>query len=538
MRRVLLGGLGIALGVFVRPAAAQDFPAAARPDPVTRAARLGRPVATPDTPPANSGVTPVGLLTRSPMAAPVVQPAPVGSPVPVAGPIPMVMPPGYGVAPAYPLTAPRVVGSDPSVTMIRDAAPVAGAPADPNGVVVIPPVGPADLGGVCPVPLLDTPAYGAAPGAAPRFPALSRLMGCTHDRWWLGGEYLGWWTRSTQLPVLAATGPIPASLADPVTTPVPVLSGSFGQTLHGGARFSGGWWFSDDQRRGIDTRFLFLFRNGTGFTTNSAQFPVLGRPFFNVNDPVGPLTDVIGAPGRSSGGLAVHLDNSLWGAEVNYRRFLAGNPCFRLDGLVGYRYLNFSETLTITETGIVDPNNPMLAAGRAPFATATDRFRTENNFHGGQVGLTAEARRGRWFVNGRGSIAFGTVFQTAEIAGGQTQAFPNGTAGQFAGGLLALPGANIGTFNQSKFAVLPEVGLNLGYHVTPNMRVFVGYNFLYLSSVLRPANVIDPMVDASRVPNFLPNPAPVLAGVPRPSPQFNTTDFWAQGISFGLQWTW
>src|SRR6185295_4617548 len=50
MRRVLLGGLGIALGVFVRPAVAQDWPprpasVQSAPKSAERGARLGRPVA-------------------------------------------------------------------------------------------------------------------------------------------------------------------------------------------------------------------------------------------------------------------------------------------------------------------------------------------------------------------------------------------------------------------------------------------------------------------------------------------------------------
>ena len=67
----------------------------------------------------------------------------------------------------------------------------------------------------------------------------------------------------------------------------------------------------------------------------------------------------------------------------------------------------------------------------------------------------------------------------------------------------------------------------------------MGYNFLYLSSVLRPAGTIDPVIDAARIPNFpLPNSPAILPGTPRPEPQFRTTDFWAQGINFGIQWTW
>jgi len=532
MRRVLLGGLGIALGVFVRPAAAQDFPGRPAPtDPPVRAARLGRPVAVPDAvpghPTAPGAVIPVaGMVARGQVPPPIML---IGDPAPGVpySPLPAVGPPGMVLGPP-----PGSHGPAPTVTMIRD--PYA---AGPGAIVGVPTGVPGDLA-ACPQPGLDAPLVGGAPARAPAFPALSRLLACGGgNRTWVGAEYLAWWTRSTALPVLAATGPVPAGPDDLVVTNVPILQGSFGETLHTGLRVSGGMWFTEEQRRGVDARMFFLFRNGTGFSTNSASFPVLGRPFFNLNNPVGLLTDVISTPGRSVGGIAVHLENSLWGAEVNYRRFLAGNPCARLDGLVGFRYMNFKEQLSITESGLLDPSSPLIAAGRAPFASATDTFRTENNFYGGQIGLTGEVRRGRWFVDTRASIAFGSVTQTAQISGSQQQVFASGINVPAVGGLLAQPGANIGTFTQSKFAVMPEVGVNLGYHITPNLRVFGGYNFLYLSSVLRPANVIDPFIDSARVPNFLADPGTPVAGLARPSPQFRTTDFWAQGVSFGLQWT-
>jgi hypothetical protein len=567
MRRVLLGGLGVALGVIGRPALAQDFPgSSARPNPSTRAATLGVPVraatlgvpvAVPAAAPPGAVVTPAGLIARgqvTPASVPVSQPIPMPSLPPGAIPLgPPMYVDGPAPAPVVGLPAPRSLNT-PSLTEIRGGPVTGGVPPTPvpstggapsggmtsvfgSGVpTLVPPVGPDDCGTGMPCPEDQFCPAPACP--APRLP-MSRLfgLGCA-DRHWFGAEYLAWWTRSTQLPALVTTSlPADAGILGAATT-VPILQGPLGQTLHGGARFSGGWWFSDDQRRGVDARFMFLFRNGTSFAANTDAFPLLARPFFNVNTPVGPFSEVVAAPGLATGGVVVNLQNSLWGADVNYRRFLAGTPAFRLDGLAGFRYLNFKEELGITETFIRTPGSPMDVGVPALAGTITDRFRTENNFYGGQVGLTGEIRRGRWFVDSRASIAFGTVNQSAQISGGQALAFPNGVA-QYPGGLLAVPGANIGTFTQNKFAVLPEVGVNLGYHVTPNFRVFVGYNFLYLSSVLRPAGAIDPAVDAARIPNFpLPGSPTPLPGAAHPSPQFRTTDFWAQGISFGMQWTW
>ena len=507
MRRILLGGLGLALGVFARPAFAQE--------PISRAARLGVPVAVPE---ANPEITPAGLLDRKPL---------FGSPsAPSGAPTTFIAAP----QPGSPLGVPRAFGTAPNLTEIR--GPVTGgvpvSPGVPMGAPVPMSVVPSMVPEGCPVEMMGAP---AATG-------VGRLAACNNPRWYVGAEYLGWWTKSTQLPTLV-TSSLPADngiIGRPTT--ISVLDGSFGQTLHGGARFSGGWWFSDEQYRGLDWRFLFLFSNGNSFATNTNSYPVLARPFFNTNNPVGPFSEIVGAPGLANGGVVVNLDNSLWGAELNYRRFIAGNGCARLDGIAGFRYLNFTENLGITESFVRTTDSPMSIGTPATSGIVQDNFRAVNNFYGGQVGLTGEVRRGKWFVNGRSSIALGTVHQSATIGGGQALTFANGTVGQYQGGLLALPGGNIGTFSQNKFAVLPEMGLNLGYHVTPHLRAFVGYNFLYLSNVLRASGTIDQNVDAARIPNF-PVPGTTAPQFPvHPAPQFHTTDFWAQGVSFGLQWSW
>src|SRR5262249_11091287 len=145
------------------------------------------------------------------------------------------------------------------------------------------------------------------------------------------------------------------------------------------------------------------------------------------SNPAGPFPpDLVGLPNVFAGGINVQLENSVWGGGVNYRRNLyGGDPCAPrrpIDGPGGHRDPDLQESLQITEVGqILDPT---VQGARAPLAMATDRFRTVNNFHGGQIGLIGEFRRGRWSVDSRASIAFGTVSQTAEIAGGQVQAFP------------------------------------------------------------------------------------------------------------------
>ena len=95
------------------------------------------------------------------------------------------------------------------------------------------------------------------------------------------------------------------------------------------------------------------------------------------------------------------------------------------------------------------------------------------------------------------------------------------------GGLLALP-SNIGRFSRDRFGLIPEVNLNVGYQLTDHLRLFVGYDILYWSNVVRPGDQI------SRSINPTQQLGGTLMGVAAPLPQFHTTDFWAQGVSLGL----
>ena len=124
---------------------------------------------------------------------------------------------------------------------------------------------------------------------------------------------------------------------------------------------------------------------------------------------------------------------------------------------------------------------------------------------------------------------------------GQSVAVPLGLPLQppqfFDGGVLGQP-TNSGRTIRSEFAVLPEAVIKLGYRFRDRSRFYVGYNFLYLSSVLRPGDQIDPGLDVNRIPNFpLPGTIPRLATV-RPGVPLKDSDVFVQGISFSLQWKW
>src|SRR5207244_9488477 len=111
---------------------------------------------------------------------------------------------------------------------------------------------------------------------------------------------------------------------------------------------------------------------------------------------------------------------------------------------------------------------------------------------------------------------------------------PNGTVASAIGGTLALA-SNFGPSTRNEFAVVPEVGVNVGARLNGNVRLFAGYSFLYWSNVVRPGDQVDRVVNANLIP--------VRSDGTRmgPSAPVNTlrgSDFWAHGINLGMQVIW
>lgn len=533
MRRILLGGLGIALGVFTSPALAQQ---PTSPNAPNRGAAFGRPTAVSEFAPPDSGVTPVGLFRNGPpRTTTTVVNAPVsggfGAPTPVIS-----SPPGAPMmTPPAPVGVPRpVAGTPPMVTETRDAIGRV-----PGSAVVVPSVGPDPF--ECPDPGLDEPLY----GGGRRF-GLDRLGGLGGGKSWVSAELLMWWNKGNQVPALVTTSSPQFNGIPGVGDTRVLLGGPFGETFHMGGRIGVGHWFGDGECRGVDARVFWVAPSSSTFSASVPPFGLLARPFININPTVtaanvgvGQTAEVVAGPDVANGSVTALMRSTVWGAELNYRRYLAGNGVARVDGLIGYRYLDLSEQLTITETFNRLDTAQAMAVLPATTGTITDQFQTTNRFHGGQIGAVGTVTRGRWSLDGRATVAFGTVFQSVSISGAQTLTFPNGGVSSVPGGLLAVPGANIGTFSQTKFAVVPEVGLNVGYQVTNRMKVFVGYNFLYLSSAIRPGETIDQRIDAARVPNLLPVDSAGMPVTPaRPMPLMSTSGYFVQGINFGLVFKW
>ncbi len=373
-------------------------------------------------------------------------------------------------------------------------------------------------------------------------------------RVWASAEYLLWWVKDGPLPYPLVTTGNPATGNPGAVTPefggVPILTGrSVDYGALSGARVTAGGWLDSDGWLGIEGSGFWLPQQTKTYraASDATGSPVLAFRYLDPPNAAGiAAEDAFQAslpPGNGAmvgpyaGALAVTSRSQLWGTEANAVLGLVDTGHLRLQALSGFRYADLDESLSLSwqPTAVAGGVIPFEGIGfPAPSSESTiDSFRTRNQFYGSQVGLRGEYALGNFVVGATGKVALGDNHEVVNV-GGVASLVPNvGPAVTVPGGQFAAP-SNSGRFTHDEFAVIPEVEVKLAYQATRNLRATVGYDFLYWSQVVRPGSQVDLIVDdrANPVnPGFIPG----TTGTVYPRPEFNRTDFWAQGLTFGLE---
>jgi len=352
------------------------------------------------------------------------------------------------------------------------------------------------------------------------------------DRLWFRGDYLLWWTQGADVPPLVTTSPAGTDrdVAGVLGQDTTILFGdeTYGSDTRSGGRFTLGYWFRPCQF-GLQATYLFLGDESDGYEASSEGDPILARPFFNIQDGEqdARLIAFEDADERTivDGSILVDLTTSFEEAEVLFRRVLYQQCAGRLDFLLGYQFARLEDGLLIEES-TVSRNQQGIVAGTE--IELFDRFDASNEFHGAELGLVFEEHLCRWSLEMLMKLGLGSTHSQVAIHGQTTTTVPTVDPVTSQGGLLARQ-SNIGSYERDHFAVIPELGVTLGYDVTCNLRATVGYTFIYWSKVARPGDQID--LDVI--------PPPVTGAdeeSERPAFSWVTTDFWAQGLNFGLDY--
>lgn len=367
-------------------------------------------------------------------------------------------------------------------------------------------------------------------------------------RWWIAGDYLMWWTKSHPLnSPLVTTGP-----------ENDIFSGSLGRAgtrviygdqpldlgIQSGFRLQAGMWLDQEATYGVELVGVWLQEGSetATFSGGSNGTPFFGLPFVNANtgqQNVFFVSQNFNDPAVSAfltGDMDITTKSQFWSYEINSLVNFYRSSQSWLVGSVGFRSMGLDESIRFTQN-----LRPLIAGGGLTFAGAAvnpgssvssiDEFRTENRFYGGQVGTRYGHVFGDCFLSAYASVALGVNHQQRQTEGSSSLYNSNQLAATLPGSVYALP-SNIGKVEQNDFAVVPEVGLSLGYQFTPWMSARFGYTFMYWNNLGRATQQIDTTVNPNQSPT---DAAFGIPGVNRPGSALRTSDFWAQGINFGLE---
>ncbi len=367
-------------------------------------------------------------------------------------------------------------------------------------------------------------------------PGMTHRRGVGVSPFWVRADALLWSLEGVSLPPLVSTSAVGTSRTD-----AGVLGRGGTTTLlgdekiddsgRGGARIEIGGW---SPTRSIGWHIAYFGLDGASETLSydSASSPILARPFFSVRPTaVGPNADLIAFPNQVEGNLSVSTSTSLEGAEVMMHRMLAGDGHRQIQFMAGYQYNSLEDDLRINDFRRVTTGTGGLTSGTT--LAREDHFQTSNRFNGASLGVLATMRRQRLSMETGMQMGLGSNHAQVLVNGSTTSSVPVTAIGReiitTQGGFLA-QSSNIGSYEQDVFTMIPQLHVDLGYNINPQLRLLFGYRFLYWSQVARAGEQIDSRLNLSQI-----DPAG-LSGDARPQSDFRLTDFWAQGINLGLDY--
>jgi hypothetical protein len=356
-------------------------------------------------------------------------------------------------------------------------------------------------------------------------------------RAWVRGEYLLWLTDTLRTPSLITTSPTGTLRATAGVLGEAGTTGLYGASTinndpHSGGRLRGGYWWNDANRIGIEGEIFMLDEQSSQYQATSTGDPIIARPFYDIVN--GQETaELVAFPDVVRGSIqATALTNlASGGIWMRFDPHGIGSPCEvrsgrKLNWVIGYRYMRLEDALGIREDlESLDMANP------GTFVIQ-DGFKTDNKFHGIEVGAVYEADRGPFAIEAYSKIAIGNNHQDAEIFG-FSDITEMGLLERFPGGVLAQR-TNIGSYSRNELALIPQVSVTFGWQITRRFNLTAGYTLVYFSNVVRAGDQISRDIN----PNLFPPEADPFSGPLRPEFAWRESDFWAHGLSFGGDFRW
>ncbi len=345
---------------------------------------------------------------------------------------------------------------------------------------------------------------------------------------WAEGEYLLWWNKNRSLPILATTSiagtPYDEAgvLGEPGTS-VLAGGGKYDNSAESGYRVGLGVWLNPQQTWGIGGRYMHLGSDDARFDQSSYGNPILARPFYNAAlDQEDAL--VVAYPGISSGRIRALSSNEITGYEAYFRKMLYFGYCNRVDLIFGYQRTEISDTMRVGSRVVSETTEGLIPLGTV--VESEDRFRAQNDFDGGEIGLMAQGFDGRISWNLMTKLGLGNTRQKMTISGQTVTTVPGFGSATSNQGLLALD-SNSGVYEDDQFTLVPELSLSMGYSLTNLVQLSVGYTLMYW----------DHVVLSGGAPSDTINPTQINGPVIGPAvPTYTLEDesFWVQALTCGV----
>jgi len=294
-----------------------------------------------------------------------------------------------------------------------------------------------------------------------------------------------------------------------------------------GGRFTLGHSLDKDETIGWEATYFFLGtrtlrQNVHSFSGGPAES--IGLPYTNAATGASEIL-TLARPGMTDTLLTASTSVRVQGWEVTGVANVVDEKNLKINALYGWRYFQVHEGLRLEQMQF------RYFPGGELFRTA-DQFDAHNRFHGGQLGLHTDLRRGIVFCEMTAKIAFGQTYEVVKNEGMTVLQGPTGIRAFGGSGIYVQP-SSAGRTANGVFAVVPEGTVKFGLRLSDSGRIFVGYSFIYLSDAVRPGDQIDRTLNPAQVPLVSGN-GPVY-GNDRPARLFNRSDFWTQGLIIGLE---
>ena len=239
------------------------------------------------------------------------------------------------------------------------------------------------------------------------------------EKCWVAADYLGAIFREARTTTpLVTTGSLndarPAALGSPGTQ---ILFGDrYNYELSSGVRLEAGFFLNPENTLSLEAGGFYFYPTKTNFTVSSdpGGNPLIARPFFDLNR-VNERGFRTSSPGLFSGTVSVDAEAELAGIEFNGRCHHCCGPHFRVDGLLGFRFLRLAESLTIRDRLRPIQDNQLTFLGapvNAPNQLADeDVFSTTNRFYGMQIGGRVRWEHDWFFADSFLKVALGATEQ-------------------------------------------------------------------------------------------------------------------------------